>query len=1379
MDPAVVDSASFGLLWKNAYNSKEQFYAKPLVFTPNGQNQLVFLASSQNWIRTLDAKTGVLINSRQVQTPFLQSDIGCTDIPNYIGIIGTPVIDPNTEIAYFYAKTYIPNFRIAGDTGVFNGVYYFYAVNVNTLEDVPGFPILVDGSVADNDARKYFVGGTILQRPSLLQIGNYVYAGFGGHCDLYNYTGTVLGVDIVNKKVVTNFAVESGPNSAFTTNYMQNAGGGQGGIWQSGMGLSSDGVNRLFFATGNGVGGENQGNPATGSSGCRTLGETVINLAADSATGKLSLVDYFQPYDYVNMDGGDRDFGSGGVALLDPTVFKGTGVSQMAVTTGKNGKIYFMNANNLGGYKQGPGQTDGVLQTIATNEAVFGGIGSYPLEGGYIYSTPVGYPTTVYKLGFTDSGVPFFSKAGATPENSAGRVGPGIPTITSYKGQAGTAIMWTTDPDAGLRAWYAIPQADGTLKRINLPQTGGSNKFLRPVFGDTRLYTTDANVNLPLNCTSPVSFGTVLLGEKATAKVSCTALIGITEINSVSVSDAHFVVDQTTVPTGAVAKGSTFSINVTWDLTNTTVSNAANASFGNTSPGIKSAALTIVTTNSLNGYATSFPVSLTGTEQSKAPFLDVSPANVDFGGLVLGVSGEAPSSTLAFSIANLGSTDLTITGYAYTTDETDDTDIDFTNATYSSANKTWDLGQGFTAAYLPSPGTVLAAGEAQSIPAVFTASEGSGDYLSYFYVWSDGGKDFVILEGSASTAPVANFSISNGEGGWLPGSDLLMDFGTVVAGETVTRQIRICNSGGSVLTITKSKPPLGDIRALNYGVDLHESQQIDVNTCAYGDVIFNPGAEPVNILDFTDTNAWTLNTDDLTFGVHVIQMTGVVHDRYVGPLKADGTPRYVYLGCYQDLQAAGATRLLPQQLYTDIANNTNQECQSAAASAGYVFTATEYHQECWAGDTLPSALYFHPESDDRCTWTCPGDVNQTCGGDGGYMSVFYDSTKYTVTNQTYNASATATAPTPAGPVTVQTVGAYAYIGCYSEATNQRALSDKAPAVPSAGGSVDYCASQCVGYHYFGVEYANECYCGNTINAGSVSVTVSDCNMVCGGNATEYCGAGNRLDMYSLGNATTTTSTTTSSSTSSATTSGPVTVQTVGVYSYIGCYSEATNERALSDKTPAIPSTGGSVDYCAAQCEGYHYFGVEYANECYCGNTINAGSVSVTVSDCNMVCGGNATEYCGAGNRLDMYSLGNATSTSSSSAASSTSSGAPSTTSAATSGSSAKSAFTNTTTTTATTAGASQPTSLSCPANNGTLYTAASGAQFQVECGIDHAGGDLSMVYVSGLIGCITACANTTSCIDVSLSGTACYLKSTLGSAIANTGILGAKLVTAA
>jgi len=151
---------------------------------------------------------------------------------------------------YFFAKTYIPNFRVSGSTGIPNGVYYFHAVNIATLADVYP-PILVDGSFADNDPRKYFIGGVVLQRPSLTQVGSVVYGAFGAHCDHYNYTGLVVGIDINQAKIVTTYAMESGPLTAQTNIMLQDGGGGQGGIWMSGMGIASDGE-RLFVVTGNG-----------------------------------------------------------------------------------------------------------------------------------------------------------------------------------------------------------------------------------------------------------------------------------------------------------------------------------------------------------------------------------------------------------------------------------------------------------------------------------------------------------------------------------------------------------------------------------------------------------------------------------------------------------------------------------------------------------------------------------------------------------------------------------------------------------------------------------------------------------------------------------------------------------------------------------------------------------------------------------------------------------------------------------------------------------------------------------------------------------------------------------------------------------------------
>ena len=43
----------------------------------------------------------------------------------------------------------------------------------------------------------------------------------------------------------------------------------------------------------------------------------------------------------------------------------------------------------------------------------------------------------------------------------------------------------------------------------------------------------------------------------------------------------------------------------------------------------------------------------------------------------------------------------------------------------------------------------------------------------------------------------------------------------------------------------------------------------------------------------------------------------------------------------------------------------------------------------------------------------------------------------------------------------------------------------------------------------------------------------------------------------------------------------------------------------------------------------------------CGNTLKNNAVIAPggLSDCNMLCKGNSSEYCGAGNRLDVYKQG--------------------------------------------------------------------------------------------------------------------------------------------
>jgi hypothetical protein len=229
------------------------------------------------------------------------------------------------------------------------------------------------------------------------------------------------------------------------------------------------------------------------------------------------------------------------------------------------------------------------------------------------------------------------------------------------------------------------------------------------------------------------------------------------------------------------------------------VTNAENSSSGNTQPGVKSTALTVLTQNGVTGYNSQFPISLTGTEVSSNAFLTLSPLVVDFGGVVL-TNNTSPTISSSFVISNAGLANMTIQGYAWATT----TDGVYTNST-PDGTETYMMGYGFSSTDLPAINSTISPGQALSVPVTFTPINGTGSYGSFFYVWTDGGSEYLILSASASTAPICQLTISNGEGGWLPPSDMLMDFGNVLVGNSSTLQIRLCNIGGSVLTITKSK----------------------------------------------------------------------------------------------------------------------------------------------------------------------------------------------------------------------------------------------------------------------------------------------------------------------------------------------------------------------------------------------------------------------------------------------------------------------------------------------------------------------------------------------------------------------------------------------
>ncbi|KAI1647215.1 heme peroxidase [Daldinia loculata] len=238
------------------------------------------------------------------------------------------------------------------------------------------------------------------------------------------------------------------------------------------------------------------------------------------------------------------------------------------------------------------------------------------------------------------------------------------------------------------------------------------------------------------------------------------------------------------------------------------------------------------------------------------------------------------------------------------------------------------------------------------------------------------------------------------------------------------------------------------------------------------------------------------------------------------------------------------------------------------------------------------------------------------------------STTFSTTVSTTSTSSTAPAETAHHR---QEIGDYVLVGCQKESTVQgiRALGGAAFAYDNM--TLEDCMNNCSNYIYWGTEYRREvCYCGNSLDPTSEDAPLTDCNMVCGGDATEYCGDSDRIELYS----------TTASQPAPTATLAPK--PTVSSYVRVGCYNEIPGGRALTGA--AYADDAMTLELCATDCTGFEYWATEYGRECYCGNTIDSLSTAAPDADCQMVCAGDRYEYCGAGNRLELYQLETASST---------------------------------------------------------------------------------------------------------------------------------------
>jgi iron transport multicopper oxidase len=787
LSPASVAAPDFGQLFVTQLNG--QIYAQPLL-----ANGVVLVVTETNNIYTLDPVSGAVLAQRTLETPWNASDIGCADLAPTVGITGTPVIDTRDSAnvtAYFVTKGYLSG--TSGPAGA-----WMHAVDVPTLSERPNFPVRIQGS-ADNQSGVNFDGTYQIQRPAMLMLGDTVYAAFAGHCDLGTYYGWVIGVSSAGAIK----AMWSDANAQFPG----------GGIWQSGGGPASDGPSTMIVATGNG---DVVDQPTPGHSPPPVLGQAWVRLNVQG-NGKLQAVDYFSPYDAASLNTWDADFGSGGPMLL-PDSFGTAAIPHLGVAAGKQGYVYLLNRDDLGGMKQGPSGGDKVVQRIGPYGGVWSRPAVWPGSGGWVYYPAASGGTTsegstgnlnVFSSGLDGQGNPTLSLV-AMGDRAFG-FGSSAPVVTSNGMTDGSAVVWVvwmgdgSGQNAQLLAYDAVTQT-GTLQPVFNAAVGTASKFNPPGIGDGRVYvgTRDGNLyafgapaNQPLS-SSPVDLGTVDLGGSTSGQVVFTAKRNVT-VTGVTSSSADFVVPSTPA---TLATGQTLTVPVT---------------FTPTRVGIRSAAIIAQTDSG--------PVSTTVTGVGRRPtaVLSLSPQTVSFGGAPI---NQVLSTTV--TIANVGGAGLVINGVTAP-------------------------GSPFSASGMPPAGTMLAPNTSVTVTVTFAPTV-VGMFTDEMKLDTSAGPGHVPVSGTAA----------------LPGNLVVspngLFFGTVPVGQSKTMEFQVQNTGGSRVEVTKSKPPATGVgfTALD---NLQEGAGIDPGQTVTLHVQFKPTkAGSVN-------DQWTINANGEQ-GLITLSMSG-------------------------------------------------------------------------------------------------------------------------------------------------------------------------------------------------------------------------------------------------------------------------------------------------------------------------------------------------------------------------------------------------------------------------------------------------------------------------------------------------------------------------
>jgi hypothetical protein len=474
-----VNTNQFALLYTRAVD--DQIYAQPLIMTNvntlgKGAHNLVIVATVNDSVYAFDADDPT-VTAPYWQTSFLGPNIRAPrnsdmagacggnyqDFSGNLGIVGTPVIDPATGTIYLVART-LEN----GSTFV----QRLHALDVATgLDRVPA--VVITATYPGTGAGS--VGGVLTfdpqrqnQRPGLALANGVVYVAWASHCDWGPYHGWVIGYDASTLQRVAVY--NDTPN------------GYNGGIWMSGQAPAIDSQGNLYLSTGNG---------SVDTAGSQDRGESFLKL--NPTGGRLAVASWFTPYNWQMLEAGDIDLGSGGLMLIPGT--------SLAFGGGKQGIMYLVNRDNMGGLSGASSDTNIVQSFRVTDDQVHGGAVWWDGPGGpYAYVWPASAHLQQYRFDASAGkfALPAFAQGtSAAPNGQPG----GLLALSAAGTKSGTGIVWASHQLSGnanqsvrpgiLRAYDAGNVAH---ELWNSEQLGGRDtvgsfaKFVPPTVANGKVY---------------------------------------------------------------------------------------------------------------------------------------------------------------------------------------------------------------------------------------------------------------------------------------------------------------------------------------------------------------------------------------------------------------------------------------------------------------------------------------------------------------------------------------------------------------------------------------------------------------------------------------------------------------------------------------------------------------------------------------------------------------------------------------------------------------------------------------------------------------------------------------------------------------------------